>query len=308
MQVLYSHLQDKEIPYTNLEKNLLTNIDEALRLYLYQIYLLCKTAEFAVEDASIRSSKFLPNEKDKQISVRIFHNQVIQRIFLDEDFKKQVHRFHFELLIDKDFIRKFFHELNSSKEYEQYVNEKNPSIRDDKKILFFLFHSILMRNELCLQHLEDNFNNWADDTVILSNQLSAFLENITKQLEKEVDEKKRIKIPNNMKEENEFASELLNKTYYNEQYLEDLIQPKLKNWDMDRVAQTDLIVIKMAIAEMLYFPSIPVKATMNEYIDIVKSYSTPKSNEFVNGIIDRILKDLQSKNLIKKEGRGLIEL
>jgi N utilization substance protein B len=147
--------------------------------------------------------------------------------------------------------------------------------------------------------MEDSFPNWLDDTEVISFAVTNFIEQLASD--------KPAKWQTDLSEENKFANDLLNNAYHNEEYITNLITPKLKNWDKDRLAQVDLLLMKLALTEMLYFPNIPVKVSINEYIDVAKQYSTPKSGDFINGILDRIMKELQEQNLIKKTGRGWVE-
>ena len=309
MQVLYTHEQSSDIVYTALEKSLRENVHSSFRLLIYNLYFLTRTAEYSVEDAGHKSSKHLPSEADKKISVRIFHNPIIQKIVLDENFKRILRHEKLTLLPPDDYFRTLFKQFEDTSAYKNYILQENPPIEEDKRLILYLFRKVLLLNELFNNHLEDLFNNWQDDQTIIENQLVLLIDKIATQVEKEIikGNEKLIKFPEEMNDEQEFAKDLLNRTYYNEEYLSGLITPKLENWDKERLAQIDLMLMKMALAEMLYFPKIPLKATMNEYIDIAKNYSTPKSGEFINGILDKIMKELKEQGLLKKEGRGLIE-
>ncbi len=309
MQVLYTHEQSPDIVFTALEKSLTQNVHSAFRLLIYNLFFITKTAQYAVEDAGHKSSKHLPTEADKNFSVRIFHNPIIQKIILDENFKRILRHEKLTLLPPDDYFRTLFKAFEDTSAYKNYILEQNPPIEEDKRLILYLYRKVLLLNELFTAHLDDLFNNWHDDQTIIENQLALLIDKIATQVEKEIikGNEKQIKFPEEMTDEQEFANALLNRTYYNEEYLSGLITPKLENWDAERLAQIDLMLMKMALAEMLYFPKIPLKATMNEYIDIAKSYSTPKSGEFINGILDKIMKELKDQGLLKKEGRGLIE-
>lgn len=309
MQVLYTHEQSPDIPFTTLEKSLRERINNSFRLLIYNLYLIEKTAEYSVEDAGHKSSKHLPTEADKKFSVRIFHNPIIQKLVLDENFKRIIREQKLTYLPDADYFRTWFKTLEDTSSYKNYIQNENPPIEEDKRLILYLYRKVLLLSELFTQHVEDSFTTWNDDSTIIENQLVILIDKIATQVEKEIvkGNEKFIKFPESMSEEHEFANELLNRVYYNEEYLATLITPKLENWDKDRLAQIDLMLMKMALAELLYFPNIPIKATMNEYIDIAKNYSTPKSGEFINGILDKIMKQLKEQGLLKKEGRGLIE-
>ncbi len=309
MQVLYTHEQSLDIPFTTLEKSLRERINNSFRLLIYNLYLITKTAEYSVEDAGHKSSKHLPTAADKKVSVRIFHNPIIQKLVLDENFKRIIREQKLSYLPDSDYFRTWFKALEDTSAYKNYIQIENPPIEDDKRLILYLYRKVLLLSEVFTQNVEDSFTTWNDDSAIIENQLVLLIDKIATQVEKEIAKgnEKFIKFPEGMSEEHEFANELLNRAFYNEEYLGGLVTPKLENWDKERLAQIDLLLMKMALAEMLYFPNIPLKATINEYIDIAKNYSTPKSGEFINGLLDKIMKELKDQGLLKKEGRGLIE-
>ena len=309
MQVLYTHEQSPDIPYTTLEKSLKERVNNSFRLLIYNLYLITKTAEYSVEDAGHKSSKHLPTEADSKFSVHIYHNPIIQKIVLDENFKRIIREQKLSYIPNTDYFRSWFKALEDTSAYKNYIQSENSPIEEDKRLILFLFRKVLLLSELFTQHVEDSFTTWNDDSIIIENQLVILIDKISTQVENEIinGNKKTIKFPELMNDEHEFSSELLNRVYYNEKHLGELITPKLENWDKERLAQIDLMLMKMALAEMLYFPNIPLKATINEYIDIAKNYSTPKSGEFINGILDKIMKELKEAGLLKKEGRGLIE-
>lgn len=299
MQVMYMHEQNPDLPIEKLEKTLKDSVHNFYRTFVYNLYVIIKTAEFVNEDAIIRAGKFLPTEADKNVSVKLFHNPVLQKLVLDEEFIRFIRHEKLEHYFDKDYAHKFFHLLAGTNEYKNYVGKENSTIEDDKRIIQFLYKKILFKQELFHQLMEDIFPNWPDDTEVISFAVLNFISQIS------ID-----KIPEwqtDLIEENKFATELLDNTFYNEEYLTGLITPKLKNWDKERLAQIDLLLMKLALAEIIYFPNIPVKVSINEYIEISKLYSTPKSGDFINGVLDRLMKELQEKNVIKKTGRGLVE-
>ncbi len=296
---MYMHEQNPDLPYERLESQLKESIQNFYRTFVYNLYIIVKTAEYVNEDAIIRASKFLPTEEDKNVSVKLFHNPVLQRLALDEDFIRFIRREKLEHYFDKDHAHKFFHLLAATNEYKTYVAKEQTTVDDDKRILQFLYKKILFKQELFHQLMEDIFPNWPDDTEVILFAVSNAIEQLSAN--------KISSWQTDLVEENKFATDLLKYTYQNEEYLTGLITPKLKNWDKERLAQVDLLLMKLALSEVLYISNIPMKVSINEYIDISKLYSTPKSGDFINGVLDRIVKELQEQNLIKKTGRGLIE-
>ena len=169
-------------------------------------------------------------------------------------------------------------------------------------MILFLFKEIIAPSDKFYDYIEDKELTWIDDLPVVNTFLSKMLNQI------DPNDTSSLPFPQSTFEEEDpkFGIELLEKVISKEKDLQKELEGRTPNWDNDRIAKLDAILIKMAIAELIYFPSIPTKVTMNEYIEISKDYSTPKSNVFINGILDKSVKDLESSNRIKKSGRGLI--
>ena len=177
-----------------------------------------------------------------------------------------------------------------------------PTFEEDKEIIQFILRKVFQSNKDLENHLSELFINYDDDDALLLHIICKYID--TFDLEKKDTFFQSMDI---WEEEKKFAMDLLAKTIQQNDELIALIQPKLKNWEMDRVAILDLILLKLAVCELKYFPTIPVKVSINEYIDISKLYSTPKSKDFVNGVLDKVKNELLEKGEIKKFGRGLVE-
>jgi N utilization substance protein B len=181
------------------------------------------------------------------------------------------------------------------------MQEKVTDFQKDKKFVVDLFEKIIAPNEKLYTYLEDFKLTWVDDIPVVNTQ-------ILKELKQISEEENDFRVSKLFKDEEdkEFASLLLKKTALNESELAKEFIDKTPNWDIDRIAELDTIILKMAICEMLKFPSIPLKVTINEYVEIAKEYSTPKSSIFINGILDNLVKEFQALDKIKKSGRGLL--
>lgn len=302
MQTVYAREQDKEKTLDRLEKAMMENINNTIRCYLYQLYLLCKTAEYAVTDVQIRSAKHLRAEEDEFLSVSVFHNPVIQHLVVAENLYTEISREKLETRIDPDYFRQFFQKLRKTGEYAAYSKLANPLLTDDSQLITFLYKNILSNDELFEQHLEDVFPAWSDDREIVFHAVINYLQHAAPNRDPYV-----VKNARDQKELKQFGSDLLRKTVYNETETESIITSFLQHWDKERVAMLDLLLMKMTLTEWLFIPEIPVKVSMNEYIDLAKRYSTPKSGDFINGILDAILKKMREENRIQKKGRGVQE-
>ena len=187
-------------------------------------------------------------------------------------------------------MKKIYIQLIASPEYAHYISIGQQSLQEDRKIFDFIFNNLMLDNEIFISHIEELFSNWNDDGEQVVQSISAlirkpalvnFQEVITPDKEK-------------------FATELVRTVIEKEEYLLSLIKPRLKNWDSERIALLDMVLMKMGVAEFLYFNTIPPKVTINEYIDLAKEYSTAQSGHFVNGILDNIHKDLMQEGRLTK--------
>jgi len=302
MQVVYAHEQDREKTPERLEKSMLENINNTIRCYLYHLYLICKTAEYSVTDVQIRSAKYIQSEEDKILSAALFHNPIIQHLVITENLYTEIRREKLDNRIDPDNFRQIFQKLKKTEEYLAYSKKENPLLTEDKEIITFLYKNILSTDELFEQNLDDIFPAWHDDREIIFHALINYLNNAAPNRDPYV-----IRDAKDQKELKQFGIDLFRKTIYNEPETDSIITSFLQHWDRERVAMMDMLLMKMAVSEWLYFPEIPVKVTINEYIELGKLYSTPKSGEFINGILDAILKKLREEDKIQKTGRGAVE-
>lgn len=300
MQSLYMCEQDTEVTTVFLNEFLKNSIRAYYHAYLYSLYYLIKSTEYCVNDAQIQATKHL--NKNENASVRLFHNPIIQSLVFDQQLQKDFVKLQFHLRTDKDHFRKYYYELKKTSEFSHYLESNETELKEDKKILIFLFKEIILKQVSFESHMEEMFSNWEDDIDLVILTMHQTVDKFKAENQSSV-----IRISEDFKEEDEFSLDLLEQCRAHQNELNDFITPKLRNWELDRVAMIDVIIMRMALTEWLFFPAIPIKVTINEYIDISKRYSTPKSGDFVNGILDNILKDLKKKNLVQKTGRGLIE-
>jgi N utilization substance protein B len=203
-------------------------------------------------------------------------------------------------------IKEWFRDyIKTSDIYLAYLNIENPTLEQDLEAADNILKKIIFKNEVILNYFSEKDLNWTEDKSVVRSLASKVLKN-TANLDQESDGQMP-EIAINWDEDKEFFENIFNFTIQNDAESKALISQKTKNWDIDRLAYTDKIIISMALAEMRNFPSIPVKVSINEYIDISKTYSTPKSKQFVNGLLDVISKELTERGDIRKSGRGLLD-
>ena len=300
MQLLYMLNRDEQLTPKEVVKMYKDGIWKAFELYIFQLYILLRVAQYAEKDAEIRAAKLLPSEEDKVFDPRLSKNECTKSLANHVDFLNLVKKYKANEGVDEDHIRALYNTFVETAEYKTYLALEEPAVTDHAKILLELYRS-LAANELYSDMSEDRYNNWSDDESLVSGAMKKTLKvmplNGTFYAEHEPSDATVL----------EFGEELLRKTCEEDRALFTDIEPTLKNWDAERVAILDMVMLKMALCELLHFPTIPTKVTLNEFVEISKIYSTDKSKEFINGILDRLMKELLEKGRIVKEGRGLIE-
>ncbi len=299
MQMLYAMSRDPESTFDDVLKNYRDSIQHSYELYLYNLNFLIRVAKYAVNDAERRSKKHLPTEEDKIFSPKLFQNEIVQSIVLNADFNELVNDFDLDKMIDGDAVRTLYIEFAKTDEYKKYLLED--ALKEDHQKILLDLYKTLVSKELYNDTVEDKYPLWGDDKSLIIGTI-----------------KKTIKgLPNSddfcktyrPKHETtvEFGEALLNNVHHKNEALLEIIEPTLQNWDANRVAIIDMISLKMALSELMIFPTIPTKVTINEFVEISKKYSTEKSKDFVNGVLDRLMKKLDKEGKIKKKGRGLLE-
>ncbi|WP_295117337.1 transcription antitermination factor NusB [uncultured Chitinophaga sp.] len=293
MQTLYTLDTMEQVKPGTATGLLNEKLDQTSQVFTYLLYMVTQVAQYAETDAQTRSSKHLPSQEDLNVSTKIAGNEYLYQIINDTGFKVNLDHWKLKYIPDQELLRKLYNSLADTDTYKAYIAEEGRNKATEKSILEFIYREILSKSELFLQHMDDSFLNWGDDAemmnLLIGNyfakpQLFNFLQLISK-------------------EKLEYARELLRTVIDKKEYCLELIKPKLQNWDSDRIASVDMLLMEMGVCEFLYFPTIPTKVSINEYIDLAKAYSTPQSGQFVNGILDNILKDLEQAGQIQKTDR-----
>ncbi len=290
MQTLYSLEAQENQKSGDAQKILQKHFDQSRQLLIYLIFFLTELARYAETDSLRRSSKHLPTELDKNVNTKLAGNQLVWKMLEQESYHIMVKKYKPELIDHADMVRKLYLQLRETEVYETYISKDSRDKKPEKEILEYIFNDFLLPNEAFESHLEDLFPNWGDDAEMMQKLVSGYLNKITAfNFEEIISPDKET-----------FARELMNAALEKKEVTMELIRPKLKNWDAERIAVLDMIFMQMGVCEFLFFETIPPKVTINEYIDLAKEYSTPLSGQFVNGILDNIHKDLISENKMHK--------
>ena len=291
MQTLYTMATlENEVKTGEPGKILQAHFDQTRSLLIYLTWFLSEVARYAETDAHNRASKHLPSTEDLNVNTKIAGNELLWKMLEDAALKEQFSKEKPEHIADKELIRKIYLDLVETQEYKNYIGKPSREKSEEKKILEFILNDLMLANEVFVSHIEENFSNWDDDGEMVVQLLAGYLQkpgtyNFREMLSPDKDE---------------FAKSLLDTVSEKDGHLQQLIIPKLKNWDPERIALLDMVLMKMGVAEFLYFETIPPKVSINEYIDLAKEYSTQQSGQFVNGILDNIHKELVQEGKMQK--------
>jgi N utilization substance protein B len=302
-QALYSYEHSNGEPFNNFSKQMKVRIHSIKEIYLFNLVLIQSIADALENEVIMIANKHIKKESDKDFSDHFLSNVFIKYLQHDEQFKSLVTHHKLMEKLDDTFIQKLYKTFKDSPEYAAYIEQNELlNVKEDLAIVKFLYKNIFLQSEDFHTFMQDIWSNWIDDAPFVSSSVLSTIEKSKSKLTLVIN---KSSYEEKLKELVTYADELLELTVNNKTKHMELIASKLKNWDVQRLASTDIYIIRMALVELLYFPLIPTKVTINEYIDIAKEYSTPKSKEFINGILDNLSKELSDKGLIIKEGRGL---
>lgn len=302
MQSLYAFEQTKNDNLNVEEKFLLKSIEGMYDLFLLNLSLFVEIKGFAENFMEKSQKKHLATAHDRNPNRKFVDNRIVQRIENSDKVNlllEQRKLNHWKA--NDEYVAIIWEELKTSELYEKYLETTETSFKEEKDFIIAVFKEIIAPNEKLYEFLEDNKLTWLDDLPIVNTTILKMLQKI--KANEEV-----LEIPRLFKniEDKEFATDLFRKTLLNNQDFAKEIVGKTPNWDTERIAEVDTVLLKMAICEFLKFPSIPVKVTINEYLEIAKEYSTPKSSIFINGVLDKISKEYQVDGKLNKMGRGLM--
>ena len=302
MQTLYAYSLSEDKQIKDFEKALFKNVEEVNEMYIWTLNLLDEVAEYVVLDAESRAAKFLPTDKDKILTTKLNSNTFIESLRQNRTYLELVKKYKVSWEFDPEIVRSIFAQLKDSEAYLEYLQLEDRSITAEKDIIKYIFKKIILKSVEIEQVFEEKFINWTVDKEVLQAMIAKTFKNFSSEVPSQ---NKLADLTPNWSEDEDFVSELLKTSIrYADEY-QQLIAEKTKNWEADRIALMDTLLMRMAISELINFPSIPVKVTINEYIELSKTFSTLKSNTFINGILDKILADLTKQGRIRKSGRGL---
>jgi N utilization substance protein B len=307
LQALYAAIQSEETDVYIGQKKLMEKFDKIYDLAIYQISFFEEIRDFAENRLEEAKKKNYPTQEELNPNTRFIHNRLLNQIRDNKYYQKKVDEIAANWSTEPEMLRNVFFKIQESELYQKYMTDDESTYKLDKEFAVDIFESVILPYESLHAFFEEKNLHWADDY----NLAAEVVMMIFASYKPGWDENR--KLPTLFKDDSEevsqdraFAKELFSLVLNHRDEFDLLIKPKVKNWEMDRLATIDRILIEMALAEVINMPTIPIKVSLNEYIEMSKYFSTPKSKVFINGILDHIVADLKTQGKINKQGRGLV--
>ncbi|MEG1555194.1 MAG: transcription antitermination factor NusB [Bacteroidales bacterium] len=303
MQAIFAYEMNSEEGVPSGEKKLDAAINSCYTLFLYFFSIFPEIRRYRLNKFEDIRGKINPTFEDLNPNTKFVDNEVLNQIENNTILNKLWKEHKVNWTNETDFIIQIYQEIIELDEYKQYMNSEYRSYQEDKKLILDILEKVFVESQLLHWYFQEKNVHWFDDyndaLMMMYKNISAFKENQNGQC----------KIVSLFKDEEDvsFYKTLFRKTLINNNEYEKIIEDKLQNWELERVMGLDMILMKMALCEFLEFPTVPVKVTINEYIELSKTYSSAKSRLFINGLLDKIIFDLKREGRLNKIGRGLLE-
>lgn len=303
LQTIYAMTQNQSDQINVYEKYLFSSLENIRELYLLMLSAIVELQKVEKDFLEVSSQKHLATPQERNPNKKFINNTVFGVLLQSESLNNWLEELHIDQFhVNDHYIKNLLEEIKNSDLYKKYMRNNVNDFKEDKEFVVRLFTDFIAPNEKIYEFLEDNKISWIDDIPVVNTA-------ILKQLESLNSEETYFKINKVFKddEDQEFARQLFRKTVLNADQFVKEYEDKTRKWDLERIAEIDTIILNLGVCELQKFPSIPVKVTINEYLEIAKEYSTPKSSIFINGILDSLIKEYRQENKLNKIGRGLIE-
>lgn len=303
MQALYTYYKHKgESSINQVEKELLFSINKTYDLYHYLMVLIVDVANFAQSRIDIARNKKLPSREDLNPNTRFIDNAIINQIRINNDLLRYNESHKLNWANHPELIKSLFAQLTKEEFYKKYMDKETSSYKEDKDLVIDFFQYLLPNSELLFSILEEQSIFWNDEVEFV---ISAIIKTLKKFKFDQAENANLMPLYKN-DEDRVFTKDLFRKCILKQKDQKEIIEKFCQNWDFERIAFMDILLMEMALTEVTEFASIPTRVTFNEYIELSKFYSTTKSKVFINGILDRSFEYLKENNKIAKQGRGLI--
>ena len=305
MQALYGFFQAEDGDMPRGERELMRSIDKTYELYIYLLLMFEELVRVASARIDIGKEKHLPTSEELNPNLRFVNNRLMAQLAGHQKLRREreIRKLTLQHDDEMQLVRNLWATIRNSEEYKAYMASEEDSYAKDQEFVVDIFKKYFADDDNMEQFLEERNMHWPGDmNMAVAPAIIRTLESGT-----ETREPQLAPLFKDPEEDKQFIIDLFRKTIVDNELCEKLISEKTKNWEVDRIAVMDVILMKMAIAELIHFTSIPVKVTLNEYIEISKTYSTPKSKQFINGILDKLVADFRRDGKMQTTGRGLME-
>lgn len=301
-QSLYGFAQEEK-PLAHLYKRaMLSNLEKTYELYLFTLSFPLELKFFVEQELEVQKAKYFPLENLIRPLEALKNNKVIALMDQNLQFQEAIKKVKPRWVESLDFSKKIFNELKALPFFQEYIAKTSPTFTEDKAFLITMFEQLFSDSEQYESYMEEAFVNWEDDQVLVLTSLQKMFNQL-----KEAKPEFLIDAHKDEDEDLKFMKDLFDLTIEHQSMFNEYINSKTQNWDQDRIALVDILLMRMALCEILFFPFVPVKVSINEYLELAKLYSTPNSHGFINGVLDKIQMQLKKDNKINKMGRGLME-
>ncbi len=304
MQALYAFFQSDNKDLPKGERDLFIGIDKIYDLYIYQLAFLVELHHVATKLSEDAKNKRLPTSNDLNPNLKFIQNKFILQLVENIHLKREMNNRRISWTNEFELVKKIFNNIKASEEYDNYMNVSDDSYKTHLDFAVEVFKEHMADFELLNHFYEEKNLHWGDDIYLVNPMVVKTIESYKENSNSDFT---LLPLYKDREEDEQFVKDLFRQTVIQEVETKKLIGDKTKNWEVERIAMMDVLLMQMAITEILYFSNIPVKVSLNEFIEISKIYSTPKSNLFINGILDKLLADFKTGNKLNKIGRGLME-
>ena len=309
LHAIYAFQQEGPENISAGEKQLMVSLDKLYELYIHFFSLMLELRDFAHRRMEENRQKYLPTADDLDPNLRFLENKFLQQLADNRDLKRRIASYKINWVEEEEIIRKFYNRMRETEAYQEYMNKEKVNYSDEKNMIAKVVLLLFSESELLRSFFEEKNIYWTNDfdiaVMMVDKTISGYKEKSDEYTA----------LPSLLKDEHfedgsedlQFVKILYRKTLINSKEFDKVISERAANWELDRIALMDTILIKMAITELVEFPSIPIKVSLNEYIELAKEYSSAKSKIFINGVLDKLIVDYKEQGIIKKAGRGLME-
>ena len=297
LQIVYSYYQNENTELKVAENELLFSLRKSYDLYMHFLLLIVEVTNLQKRLIETRKNKYMPTQAELNPNTRLIENRLASQIQSNEMLQKYMSEHGISFDNDEDLVKMVLDLILSSELYQAYIDNANDSYETDKEFWRAVYKKIIAGNDAIDEYLQDKSIYWNDDIAIVE----TFVIKTIKQFSEESGAQQKLLPMFKDLEDQSYAIKLFRQTLLNGKEHRTRIDKHMKNWETERIANIDLIIMQVALAELLNFPKIPVSVTLNEYIDIAKYYSTPKSGTFINGILDSVVSELKKEELLLKD-------